>query len=288
MPTNTAEPTPTDEPALPTVPFTSALAYNLPGMEQAVVRNVEYRSVEGVPFFMDIYYPAQIAADQRLPVVIFVMGYSDEAAQRLIGSPLKDFGQYISWGRLVAAAGMIGVTYETKRADDLGQLVQTIQQNGDALNIDADRIGLWSSSANALTAVSFAMQDEHDFLSFAVFYYGSMLAPDDFGLVEVNAACRNLGCYAPDPDRDLYGLPKVEQIRVDLPLLIVRAGKDDTPGTNISIDHFAEQALAAGAQLTLLEHPDAGHAFDIGATDEKTSEIMAQTLEFMAALFAEP
>lgn len=294
-PSPTAQPTVTALPPTPTSStsgsaeaFANVLAYGLPGMEQVEVQTVEYRRVDDAPHFMDIYYPPQTADDQQLPVVIFVMGFADEAAMRLVGSPLKDFDQYTSWGRLVASAGLIGVTYETERSDDLDHLVDFIHQNAEGLNIDADRVGLWSSSANALTAISYAMQEDHSFLSFAVFYYGSMLTPDGFGLVESSNACQNLGCYSPSPENGPDGLPEVAQIRVDLPLLIIRAGKDDTPGTNISTDHFVEQATAVGAQLTVLEHPEAVHSFDILQDDDRSVEIIIETLEFMTASFARP
>lgn len=296
--TPTAEPSetpipPTSEPPTPTSPstsspdtFTNALPYDLPDMGQVEVRGVEYRRVEGQPYFMDVYYPPQIAADERLPVVIFVMGFPDDAAQQLLGAPIKDLDPYRSWGRLVAAAGMIGVTYETGRADDLDQVVKTIRQDGDTLQMDADRIGLWSSSANSPTAVSFAMRDEHNFLRFAVFYYGIMPTPDGFQLEELRATCREFGCYAPNPDDDLSGLPEVAQIRLDLPLLIARAGND--PQVNIYIDHFVEEATAVGAQLTLLDHLDGNHSFDHLQTDERTIEIIDQTMAFMSANFAQP
>lgn len=278
---------PTPPPTITPTPFRNLLAYELPGMEQVEVRSVEYRRVDGAPYFMDIYYPPQMAPDEHLPVVIFVQGFTNEAAIRLNGVPNREFGPLRSWGRLVAAAGMIGVTYDTDLWDDLDHVVQTVRQNGDALHMDPARIGLWSASGTSLTASSFAMQDDHDFLSFALFYYGFMLTPDNFRLAELQQLCRDLDCYVPDPDDDATGLPGVEQIRTDLPLLIARAGRDVQ--VNGFIDHFVDQATAAGAQLTVLDHPEGVHAFDFKQKDhERSSEIIAQTLEFMSANFAQP
>ena len=41
------------------------------------------------------------------------MGYADDVITDWIGPSLKDHPAYHSWGRLVAAAGMVGITYET-------------------------------------------------------------------------------------------------------------------------------------------------------------------------------
>ncbi len=164
--------------------------------------------------------------------------------------------------------------------------MQTVRQNAGTLQIASDKIGLWSSSANSLTALSFAMQDEHNYLNFAVFYYGLMLPPDNFRLAELQGICQDVGCYVPNPEDDTAGLPEVEQIRTDLPLLIARAGKDEL--VNPFIDHFVEQATAVDAQLIQLDHPEGEHSFDHMQTDEKTIEIIGQTLEFMSSNFARP
>jgi len=54
---------------------------------------------------MDIYRPPAASRSLLLPAVIFISG---------IGSlDLPDWGQNAGWGRLVAASGLIGITYQT-------------------------------------------------------------------------------------------------------------------------------------------------------------------------------
>lgn len=264
--------------------FRNALVYSLPDMERVVVQNLEYRNVGNTPLTMDVYFPPNIEADARLPVVIFVMGFSDSAASRLVGSPLKDSGPYLSWGRLTAASGLIATTYQTQQADDLGALVEYIRQNAVSLNVDADRVGIWACSGNVPAAISFVMQDGRDYIKFAVLYYGFMLTPDNELREQVNGQCASLGCYAAE-------LEDVKYLRNDLPLLIVRAGLERYPYLNESIDHFVRVATEGGATLALVDHAEGIHGFDITefwttAPHERSGEIVRQTLEFMRSNLA--
>lgn len=264
--------------------FKNALTYSLPEMESVVVRNVEYCNVGDTSLTMDIYYPSVMEADARLAVVIFVVGYTDTAAQRMVGSPLKDWGPFISWCRLTAAAGLIAITHQTQQSDDIEVLVEYIRENGASLNIDSDRIGIWSCSANSPTAVSFAMQEDLRYLKFAVFYYSLMLTPDNQFREEINSLCSPRGCYAAE-------LKDIDQLRKDLPLLIVRAGHDDVPYVNESIDHLVSVATEGDVPLTLVDFKEGIHGFDVKefwpkAPHAKSGEIVRQTLEFMRSNLA--
>lgn len=257
-------------------PFRNALAYSLPDMGKVVVQNVEYHTVGDTPLMMDIYYPPNIEADACLPVVVFIMGYADSAARRLVGSPLKDSQQITSWGRLTAASGLVAVTYQTKQSDDVKVLAKYIRENGASLNMDSDRIGIWSCSANSPTAVSFAMQVDRRYLKCAVFYYGHMLTPDDRFREEINGLCAPRGCYAAE-------LKDVPHLRKDLPLLIVRAGRDEVPLVNESIDHFVSMATASDVPSTHVDYQDGVHAFDLQQKNERSSQIIEQTVAFFRA-----
>jgi dienelactone hydrolase len=258
--------------------FHNALVYGLPDMEKVVVRNVEYRSHGDTPLTMDIYYPPGAKADARLPAVIFVMGYKDTSPV-IGGSPLKDFFQYRAWGRLTAASGLVAIMYQTLQFDDLAGVVEYIKENAESLNVDDERLGLWSCSGNSATAVSFAMQKERDYLRFSVFYYGFLLTPDNRLREEINRVCGPRGCYAEE-------LENVVQLRPDLPLLIVRAGLDSVDFINESIDHFVSVALDANAPFTLVNFPEGIHGFDIeewwpDSPHCRSGEIVRQTLAFM-------
>lgn len=264
--------------------FRNALTYSLLGMVRVVVQNVEYRNVDDAHLTMDIYYPPTTKADGRLPVVIFVMGYSDSVARLLVGSPLKDFGQYLSWSRLTAASGLIAITYQTHQPDDLEALVEYIRRNAASLNVDADRVGIWACSGNVPAAISFIMQDDREYVKFAVFYYGFMLTPDNELREQVNEQCASLGCFAAQLG-DLKGLRK------DLPLFIVRAGLESHPYLNESIDHFVSVVAEEDVPLTFIDYAEGIHGFDVKefwttTPHDRSGEIVRQTLEFMRSSLA--
>ena len=231
-------------------PDQSSVVYTLPEMDQITLANIEYK--DGLT--MDIYYPLDFDFTQNLPVVIFVNGFVDEEIQKMIGCKLKDSGIYISWGQLVAASGMIAIAYETHDPDvDIHDLVNYTRANGPRLRVDKDRICLWACSDNfrtALIALTDTSAEYHDSLACAVIYYG--VTPP---------------FYAYD-------------LSADIPLFIVKAGKDDA-SLNRQLDQFVEIALEANIPLEFVDYEDGIHGFDVWQDTDESREIIKQTLEFM-------
>ena len=78
------------------------VVFSVPGMNQVQrQRDLTYKSLPSGTLLMDIYHPPP-PARQPLPAVVFVHG--DGPADWL--KDIKDWGQYVSWGRLVAASGL--------------------------------------------------------------------------------------------------------------------------------------------------------------------------------------
>ena len=67
------------------------------------------------------------------------------------------------------------------------------------------------------------------------------------------------------------------------PLFIARAGRDEVPGMDASIDRFVAEALARNAPITLANHPQGVHGFDSQTDDERSREIVRQVVEFLQA-----
>ena len=112
--------------------------YRIAGMESASIRrDVEYRKTDAGPLTMDLYYPANSKTGARLPAVVFVHGYSDAG----IGTPkvldwprFKEWELCRSWGQLVAASGLVAVTYTNRQPTaDLLALLEHLRQNAAAL-----------------------------------------------------------------------------------------------------------------------------------------------------------
>ena len=85
----------------------------IPGMDKVAVKTVVYKTVADRQLEMDVYAPPQGAAGPR-PAVVFVNGVGDFPGQR----KLRTWGQYTTWPRLVAASGMVAVTFDSRGGND--------------------------------------------------------------------------------------------------------------------------------------------------------------------------
>ena len=64
-------------------------------------------------------------------------------------------------------------------------------------------------------------------------------------------------------------------------LLIVRAGQDEMPDLNPSLDRFVSAALAHTLPATVVNHSDAPHAFEMNHDSDDSRAIIRQMLAFM-------
>jgi acetyl esterase/lipase len=251
------------------------VVYTMPGVNAVRVRRDEaYRVTDAGALTMDLYYPPDSKSGARTPAVIFVTGFHDTGAQRMLGCRLKEMGSYISWGQLAAASGLVAITYtNSEPATDVGAVLQHVRQNAASLEIDGNRIGMWAGSGNVPTALSLLMQGAQDYLTCAVLCYGYMLDLD--GSTAVADAARRWGFVNPCAGKSVDDLPR------DMPLFIARAGQDQMPGLNETLDRFLVKALARNLPITFVNHSAAPHAFDLFHDSEPTREIIRRMLAFL-------
>jgi len=248
--------------------------YEMPGVDKVrVCRDVEYRTTDAGALTMDLYYPPAAQNAARLPAVVFVAGYRDDGMQRMLGCKFKEMASYVSWGQLTAASGLVAITYTNREPEgDLYALLQHVRQNANELGIDETRIGVWACSDNAPLALSLLMQAGDD-LKCAVLCYGLMLDLD--GATHVAEAATQWRFVNPCAGKSVDDQPK------NLPLFIARAGQDEIPHLNQTLDRFMAKALNCNLPVTLVNHPTAPHAFDLLHDSETTREIIGQILAFM-------
>jgi dienelactone hydrolase len=229
------------------------LVYQVPGMEKVLVlKNVAYKKTDSGELKLDLYYPPDFRKGSELPTVVFINGVGDQA-----GSKLKEWGPYRSWGALVAASGWVGVTFEARgpynqSRPDIADLFRFLHSDGARLGVDVNRIAAWVCSGNVFSGLPVLMEEKIPGLVCAVVYYGS--AP-------------------------------LTRIRGDLPVLIVRAGRDNRE-LNQSIDRLVGMAVASGAPWTLVNAPGSHHAFDVLDETEESRRIVRQTIEFFRNFLA--
>jgi len=76
-----------------------------------------------------------------------------------------------------------------------------------------------------------------------------------------------------------YGSADVSQVRLDLPVLFVRAGLDQ-PLTNQSFDRRIAAGIAANAPWTVVNYPGGHDGFDVLDDNELSREVIEETFRF--------
>lgn len=254
--------------------------YQIAGMENATIRkDVVFRTTDAGPLTMDLYYPADFTTGARLPAVVFVAGYSDIGYEKMLGCKFKEMAMSVSWGQLAAASGLLAIAYANRDPmADLDALLQHVRQNAASLGIDENRIGLWACSGNAPLALWALMQEGRDLLKCAVLLYGFMLDLD--GATGVAEAAQMFRFANPNAGTSIDDLPQT------LPLFIARAGQEQFPHLNESIDRFVAKALTRNQPITFVNHATGPHSFDVLQDSETSREIIRQVLSFLRSHLA--
>lgn len=249
------------------------IVYGTPAMDAVTVeRAVSYGTTGSEPLTMDLYRPAEWRSDSPRPAVVFVTGYSDAGARKLLGRRFKEMGSFTSWAQLVAAAGLVGVTYANTEAADVHVLLEYLQRHADSLRIDATRIAVWACSGHAPTALALSMDQRYQFRCAALLYPYTL---DIDGFTGVADAAEQFRFATVPAGRSVGDLPP------QLPVFLARAGKDGMPGLNAAFDRFVAKALAANVPLTVVNHSTAAHSFDLFDDSAATRAVIAQTLRFL-------
>lgn len=221
--------------------------YTLPGMADVRVRkDIVYAPGDSGALMLDLYLPPAPTRNPP-PVVVFVNGVGP-----VDGTSLRQWGIYRSWAQLAAVRGMAAVLHDTRRGhelEDAAAVLAHIHARAKALGVDGGNVLLWSCSANVRAGWPLATDPANDFVKAAVIYYGS-------------------------PDTTLR--------RLDLPILLGRAGLD-APVFNRAIDAMAARALAVNAPVTVMNVANGHHAFDLVDDDDQSRAAVAATLDWMAA-----
>lgn len=252
-----------------------AVVCRIPGMDDVQVRrDVEYGAADAGALKMDIYHPPDWRRGTPTPAVVIAAGFPDPGFEARVGCKFKEMGSSVSWGRLTAASGLAAITYTNREpATDVHALLRYVRRHADDLGIDADRIALWASSGNVPVALSVLMREGGGYLRCAVLCYGYTLDAD--GSDGVSAASGAWGFANPCAGKSVADLPR------DVPLFVARAGRDEMPRLNETLDRFLSETLTHNLPVTLVNHPAAPHAFDLFDDSETSREIVRQILAFM-------
>ena len=152
-------------------------------------------------------------------------------------------------------------------------MLQHVRQNAASLGIDENRIGVWACSGNVPLALWALMREGRDVLKCAVLLYGYV--PDLDGATGVAEAAQMFRFTNPNAGTSLDDLPQ------HVPLFIARAGQEQFPHLNDSIDRFFAKALTLNRLITFVNHATGPHSFDLLDDSETSREIIRQILSFL-------
>ncbi|HEV2802898.1 MAG TPA: alpha/beta hydrolase [Pyrinomonadaceae bacterium] len=251
------------------------VVYRIEGMDDVRVRrDVAYETSGAETLTLDVYYPPGAFEGARVPAVVFVAGFPDAGYEVKLGCKFKEMAATVSWARLTAATGLAAITYTNREpANGLDALLRYVREHAAQLGIDERRIGLWAGSGNVPLALSALMREGSGRVKCAVLCYGFMLDLD--GAMQVAEASKMWGFVNPCAEKSIADLPP------DVPLFIARAGRDQIPHLNETLDRFVTQALKRNLPLTFVNHAAAPHAFDLSEDSETSREMIRQILAFM-------
>jgi hypothetical protein len=145
-----------------------------------------------------------------------------------------------------------------------------LRDRGAALGVDASRLGVWACSGNGPMGLAAAL---HERLACAAFLYAYLL--DDDGATSVADASARWGFVNAAAGRPVADVPAT------LPLFIARAGRDQVSGVNESIDRFVAGALKRNLSVTVVNHANAPHAFDVSDESAATRAVIRSALTFL-------
>ena len=254
------------------------VVYRVAGMDEVTVKsNFKYIDVENPNLLMDVYSPPNLAKGEKRPAVIFIHGAASAEYKP------KDWGFYISWGRLLGASGLVGVNFTHRlsgqktsledAAGDVAAATNYIRKNADSLNIDKNRICLAAYSAGGVLLAP-AIRDNPDYVRCLVSFYAYMDIRQSGNFFAASESAETRRKFSPIN----YLANGSDRIA---PMFIARAGLGQIPTMNDSIDRFIGEALAKNVALTFANHPNGVHGFDNQTDDERSREIIQSAIVFM-------
>ena len=267
----------------------NVLGYELPGMRDVVVRRgLAYRTAEAAGatrrLTMDVYTPPGTPTGRR-PALVFVHG-GLVAGQP--GPSPTEWPTYRSWGRLAAAAGLIGVVFNHRLTTDenVGEAsgdvlaaIHHIRTNAATLGLDPDRICVAVYSAGGPLASVFMREPMPCVRCLVLFYpfldLEHMRTQSPFRPAHPPAHVDSL--VPRHSPAHLLGVAPAELP----PIFVAMAGEDRIPRLNESIERFMRAAVANRVEIDFALHRRGAHGFDQRNRDARTEEILERVLAFI-------
>jgi acetyl esterase/lipase len=251
----------------------------LPRMDQVrVIADQKYASAADPNLLMDVYLPPGLKPGERRPVVLYVHGGAGSESRP------KDWGIYRSWGRLAAASGFVAVTFThrlgypkpllAESGQDVGEAIDFVRANAARFQVDPDQVCLAAYSAGG-PLLTVGYDEKRTYVRCLIAFY-AFLDVQQSSLHRDHEPAERVRAYSVI---EHLGQPRANAI----PMFIARAGRDEIPTMNDSIDRFIARAIRENANVVVWNHPQGVHGFDNQNDDDRSREIIAASLAFMKA-----
>jgi acetyl esterase/lipase len=260
--------------------YKKPIAYNVSEMAQVTVRkDLVYKTTKGFDLKLDVYYPPNHTLGKPLPAVVLMHGNASPNVIKFA----KDWGHSVSWGRAIAAAGLIAVTYNhhsiggfrtlPEAAEDLQDALDYVRDNAATLDVNRERIGLFAFSAAVPIGLRFALKDPPGYIHCAVAYYGAMSLQ--------HLERRLIMLVKPEVLEDFSPLHHITLANGPFPpMLVVRAGLDGE-SLNETIGQFVAAARERQIALEFMDYHDGQHSFELLDKSENSLKVISYTLDFL-------
>lgn len=261
--------------------LTKRVVYSIPGMDAVpVTKDITYKTAPYGPLALDLYHPIGQPVDQPAPALAFIHGEAPPAELKTA----KDWGQYVSWGQLAAASGMVGVTFNHRPshwfqhmpdvAEDVADLLDYLQSHATELRIDQQRIGIWVCSGGTPPALQLLLSELPAYVRCLTVCYGCMSMEMVRDRLQPSLPDDILHKFSP-----VHYLEQLEPTQL-MPLLLVRCGADQAGGVNGSNDEAVNVLLKRNLPFTFINYPTGQHTFDVEDDQEESRRVIWQIIAF--------
>lgn len=141
------------------------------------------------------------------------------------------------------------------------------------LQIDKDRLAIATYSASGVPGLYLPMKERPPYIKAMVSYY-NWLDLEHMRAYNEPAVFEKLNEFSP-----LTHLQREPEKLA--PMLVLKAGKDSDQ-INDSIDRFMKMAEEKKANVKMLVHPEGDHGFDFENDNDRSREIIKETVTFLS------
>ena len=251
-----------------------------------VERDVQYGDAGNRPLLLDIYKPAKPKAD-KLPALVFIHGGGWSGGNKTAGAgvaPHVGSGNYVGFS---VGYRLSGEAIWPAQIHDCKAAIRWIRANADKYGVDADKIGVWGSSAGGhLVSLLGTSGDVAELegnngspgvssrVSCVVDYCG----PADFPSFEHHAVRLLFGGSREGQEEEVKQASPITHVTKDDPPFLVVHGSEDGVVPISQAEKFSAALKKAGVDVTFIRIEGGGHGIVGPGLGDRVKNFLAKHL----------